>query len=64
MNFFVTDDNKVLHNTLALSWLFITSITKDKRATPTRTGERSLIGRNLNYTGSLEDELLAMPWRR
>ena len=60
MNFFVTDDNKVLHNTLA----FITSITKDKRATPTRTGERSLIGRNLNYTGSLEDELLAMPWRR
>ena len=57
MNFFVTDDNKVLHNTLA----FITSITKDKRATPTRTGERSLIGRNLNYTGSLEDELLAMP---
>ena len=27
-NFFVTEDNKVLRNTVALFWLFITSITK------------------------------------
>ena len=28
-NSFVTEDNKMLHNTVALSWLFITSITKE-----------------------------------
>ena len=31
-----------------------------KRATLTRTEKRYFIGRNLNYAGSFEDDLLAM----
>ena len=36
---------------------------KHKRATQTRTEKRYFIGRNLNYAGSFEDDLLAMPVR-
>ena len=34
-----------------------------KKATLTRLGKRYFIGRNLNYAGSFEDDLHAMPVR-
>ena len=34
-----------------------------KRATLTRVGKRYFIGRNLNYAGSFEDDLIVMPVR-
>ena len=60
-NSFVTEDNQKLRNTVALSWLFITSITKELLLQESE--RRYFIGRNLNYAGSFEVDLPAMPVR-
>ena len=65
-NSFVTENNKMLHKTVALSWLFITSITKESLLQEPES-VISLDRSKFKLCKSFENDLLAMPvrpWRQ